>query len=259
MAKRTWTDSDIEFLRENYKKLSYEEIAAAIGKTSSMVKSQASNLKITTTHRWSDHQLLILRELYSDTKSEVIAKLVGKPSHSVYGMAKKLGLKKSEAFLRSEDSGRLTKLNNTRGEPTRFRKGQTSWNKGKKVESHPNAIKTQFKKGQRPVNALPVGSEIISTEGYRKVKVAEPNIWEFIHRQNWEKAHGRIPAGRMVRFKDGDPLNCDLNNLELETRSEHILRFSKHKFPPEIVPAMAALADLKREISNAEKQTDRSS
>jgi hypothetical protein len=256
---RTWTESDITFLRENYKKLSYAEIATAIGKTASMVKSQASNLKITTSRQWTDAQRSTLRELYPDTKSETIAALIGKRVHSVYGMAKKLGLKKSEAFYGRKECGRLTKMNNTRGAPTRFKKGMTSWNKGKKIGSHPNSANTQFKKGHRPLNALSVGAEVVSTVGYRKLKIAEPDVWVYVHRRNWEEAHGPIPPGRMIRFKDGDRLNCDLSNLELETRSEHVLRFSKHKFPPEIVPAMAALADLKREIANAEKQTDRSS
>lgn len=259
MPARTWTHSDIRFLRENYKKLSYVDIAAAIGKTPAMVKSQASNLKITTTRKWSDSQLSILRDLYPDTRTDVIAKMIGKPLHSVYGMAKKLELKKSASFLRSEDSGRLTKLNNTRGTQTRFRKGRSSWNKGKKIGSHPNAIATQFKAGQTPHNHVPVGTEVVATIGYLTVKVAEPNVWEFCHHKLWREHHGEVPAGHMIYFKDGDRMNVTIGNLAVESRQEWMKRYTLHNYPEPVKAAIHALAGFKRKLRGYAKKQDRRS
>lgn len=52
------------------------------------------------------------------------------------------------------------------------------------------------------------------------VKVAEPNVWKFKHRIVWELAHGEIPANSVICFKDGNKLNCELDNLILLTRGE---------------------------------------
>jgi hypothetical protein len=48
----------------------------------------------------------------------------------------------------------------------------------------------------------------------------------------WEEANGPVPAGYIVAFIDGDPLNCELGNLRLLTRAENIARnrnFSKNQ------------------------------
>lgn len=216
--------------------------------------------RITKSRLWTAQQIATLKAKYPDTPTKDIANEISRELQQCYRMAAKLGLKKSQEYLDSPAACRLRRGDNV-GAKTRFTKGQQSWNKGTKGISgtHPNCRKTQFKKGQISRNHLPVGAEVISTDGYRKIKVAEPNVWEFVHRRNWERAHGPIPAGKCIRFKDGDQLNCELANLMLVTRTEHVLYNSKYKFPHEIVPAMAALADLKREITNAEKQTDRSS
>lgn len=103
----------------------------------------------------------------------------------------------------------------------RFQKGQTSWNKGKKMpEETKQKIKTMFKKGIRPHNTLSIGDEVVTDFGYVKVKVAEPNVWKFKHRIVWELAHGEIPANSVICFKDGNKLNCELDNLILLTRGE---------------------------------------
>jgi hypothetical protein len=40
----------------------------------------------------------------------------------------------------------------------------------------------------------------------------------------WIKKHGPIPKGIVVRFKDGDHLNCNIENLEMISRKENLLR-----------------------------------
>lgn len=76
----------------------------------------------------------------------------------------------------------------------------------------PNA--GSFKKGNRPHNVAPVGTECWASIGYLKRKIAEPNVWGFIHILTWEEHHGPVPEGHVIRFKDGDRKNCrDINNL----------------------------------------------
>ena len=247
----TWTDAEVEYLRLSYRKMSFDAIGAVLGKTEMAVKAAAGRLGIAVSRKWSEQQLANLREFYPNSRGEDVAAMIGKPITSIWGMAKKLGIKKSEAFMSSEVSGRLSKVNAAeRGGKSRFQKRQRSWNKGKKVGSRGRSAETQFRKGHTPHNALPVGSEIVSTDGYRKIKVAEPNGWEFVHRRNWEADNGRISAGKMIRFRDGDKMNCSVENLMLISRTEHALYNSQWNIPAEVVPAMAALAELKRELNN---------
>lgn len=100
----------------------------------------------------------------------------------------------------------------------RFKKGQVSWNFGKKGTHFSPA--TEFKKGSMPVNHRPVGSERINTEGYIEVKVEEPKKWLAKHTVIYENTHGPIPKSHVVLFLDGNKENLDINNLRLVSRAE---------------------------------------
>lgn len=41
-------------------------------------------------------------------------------------------------------------------------------------------------------------------------------------RYTWEKHNGKIPKGKVIVFKDGNPRNCDIKNLLCLTRGEVI-------------------------------------
>ena len=107
----------------------------------------------------------------------------------------------------------------------RFEKGQQPHNKGAKVspEVYEKMKPTMFKPGNRPHNAVNVGDRTLTEDGYWKVKVAEPNEWEFEHRRIWRQNFGEIPEGMLVSFKDGDKNNLDPDNLMLITLSENAL------------------------------------
>jgi len=120
-----------------------------------------------------------------------------------------------------------------------FQKGRAPGNKGKKQREYctPEAIErskaTQFKKGNRPKNELPVGTILTDAEGYliRKKQMegtCARDRWEYIHRAEWEKHNGPIPEGMVIMFKDSDKTNCDISNLELITRGEHLALSRMH-------------------------------
>jgi hypothetical protein len=156
-----------------------------------------------------------------------------------------LGIQKSEAFLKGPFSGRL---DGVRGMGSRFQKGNQSWNKGKSMPSTGRSSQTQFEKGAMPHNHVAVGTEVVATEGYLKVKVAEPNKWEWVHRRNWQTAHGPIPKGMVLVFKTPDHMNCSVDNLELITRQELMSRNTIQRFPPELKQTIRLLGKLKRTI-----------
>jgi hypothetical protein len=102
---------------------------------------------------------------------------------------------------------------------SRFAPGQVPHNKGKK-KWWEGGEETQFKKGNRPWNWRPVGSERINAYGYAEVKVRNPKKWKAKHILVWEEANGKVPKGHVVIFADGDKTNFALSNLLLVSRSE---------------------------------------
>lgn len=67
-----------------------------------------------------------------------------------------------------------------------------------------------------------VGHEIITHDGYIKVKVSDvgdPNTkFKLKHRVIWEQAYGPVPEGCFIVFVDGNKRNFDLSNLRCVTR-----------------------------------------
>lgn len=45
-----------------------------------------------------------------------------------------------------------------------------------------------------------------------------------IHRLEWIKHHGEIPEGYVVHHKDENKLNWNIENLELMSRGDHVLK-----------------------------------
>lgn len=86
-------------------------------------------------------------------------------------------------------------------------------------------LESMMKKGHKPHNYKPVGAIIYDKDGYKVIKVSDEgrqrDKWCYLHRYNWEKAHGEIPQGYIVIFLDGDKENCSLDNLALIDRREH--------------------------------------
>lgn len=108
----------------------------------------------------------------------------------------------------------------TSGLDGRFQKGNPAHNKGKKGYYAPGSEKGWFKKGNTPHNHHEIGTEVITTDGYPAVKIAEPNVWKLKHILVWEEANGPVPEGYAVIFLDRDRTNTKLENLALVSRAE---------------------------------------
>ena len=140
------------------------------------------------------------------------------------------------------------------GRDGRYQKGNIpSPNAGPKG---PN--KTSFKKGLVAHNLRVVGSERISKDGYIEIKVSsKKGNWSLKHRVVWEKHHGKLKPSDIVRFKDSDPLNCHISNLEKFNRAEHMeLNRLNHKTAnPDIKPTIAAIARVTVKTSQLRKDS----
>ena len=143
-----------------------------------------------------------------------------------------------------------------RGIATEFKKGNIPYNKGKKGVSHPNQIPTQFKHGNTPHNTVPVGTEVITADGYTKVKVGEPNKWRFKHRILWESLHGEIPNGHALLFLDGNKQNIIIENLALVSRKELAILNKKHMLSknPDLTKTAINLVKLMHKANDLKKR-----
>lgn len=139
----------------------------------------------------------------------------------------------------------------------RFEKNHVPANKGKKGWCTPGCEKGWFKKGHTPHNSVSVGTEVMSTLGYLKIKVAEPNIWNFKHIMEWEKHNGKVPEGHLITFKDGNHRNCNIENLMCITRSVNgILNHEGlRSASPEVTQTAVTLAQLKHKIREIKTET----
>lgn len=97
-----------------------------------------------------------------------------------------------------------------------FQKGVANNKKQKKGQWYPGSEKGWFQKGEHPPNHVPVGTERVRpSNGYVWVKIGEPKKWRMKHLLVWEAAHGPVPKGWKIYFKDRNPQNCELDNLML--------------------------------------------
>lgn len=75
------------------------------------------------------------------------------------------------------------------------------------------------------MNEMQVGAIVVNSDGYKLRKKQMTGTlwerWEFLHRAVWVEHYGPIPEDKMVSFRDSNPLNCDIENLMLISRSEN--------------------------------------
>ena len=171
--------------------------------------------------RWTEYEVSFLIKHYATRTCADIAQWVHHPESSVQAKAFRLGLRKDKAFM-LECSKR-----------SQFKKGNKPFNKGRdrdewmSEQGREKVTMTQFKPGEvNPASPTlrPVGYESVRTEKGKKYIWIKPEGRRMMpkHRWLWEQAHGAIPKGYNVQFKDGNTLNCVLDNLYLISRSEQV-------------------------------------
>jgi len=230
---------------------------------------------------WSRSEDAAIRRYYPNEAGAVTALRIDRTTPATYARAKKLGVCKSAAFLVSAASGRLIGTD-PRGNAGRFNPGHVPANKGLRgrIGWAPGRMADgQFKKGALSGRARqllkPVNAERISKDGYLERKVyneiptgvtrEEANRlrqrrWRAVHVLVWEAANGPLPKGCAVAFKNGDKRDIRLDNLELLTRGELMLRNTIHNYPKPIALAVQLLGAVNRKIRRrAREEQDRRS
>jgi len=214
---------------------------------------------------WTRVEENLLAERYADETAAEIARDLRRSTRAVHQKALAMGLQKSDDFKRRGALSRLA----LSGTSFRFRPGNVPVNKG--VKGRPacgRAIETQFKKGQLSGAAQrkwsPVGTEVVDSDGYRKRKVSDDRglpsraNWRFCHVLLWEKHRGPVPDGHIIIFRDRDKTRIELENLELVTRKELMIRNSIHRdeVPEELRSLIQGLAGLRGSITKIQKRRE---
>jgi hypothetical protein len=140
-----------------------------------------------------------------------------------------------------------------------FRKGQEPPNKGKKMspELYEKVKHTFFQKNHIPSNALPEGSEVErkdkSGRSYWMIKI--PGNRKLIHKHVWiwQTQYGKVPKSHNIIFKNGNSLDCRLENLECISDGQLLKRNSMYNYPEELVRAIQLKSAIKRKINRLNK------
>jgi hypothetical protein len=151
-----------------------------------------------------------------------------------------MGLQKTPDTLRRINIER----DKTGSVATRSGPGFVPWNKGKRDE-------------YRLSHGAPLGT-LRKKMGYwqRKVSMDGPWMtrWQWVHVLMWESAHGAVPDGYLVTFKNGDGDDIALDNLVLLSKADNLARQSAHTFGPELFRLMQLRGAITRQL-NKRKET----
>lgn len=198
-------------------------------------------------------QLEKIEREYPDTDTSCLAESIGLTLESVYWAAGTLGVKKNKAYMVAHASEKFKNI----GSLTRFKKGQTPWNKGKKGINTGGFI-TQYKPGNLPHNTKYDGYISLRKDknghSYYFIRI-EMTKWKPLHRFVWEMHYGPIPKGYNIQFKDKNTLNSDIDNLYIISRSEQINLNTIHRYPPELKQALRFITKINKLTKNEKNKS----
>ena len=193
------------------------------------------------------------RHIWSDEEKQYLAEIT--PGRGYKEIQSMMSCKFGFDYTHHQIKGAITRNKLNTGRTGRFEKGRATWNKGTKGLTKANV--TSFKKGQKPHNYKPLGSERITKDGYCEIKVSDTGRrWRPKHVLIYEKHHGKVPKGSAVIFLDGDKRNFDIDNLYLVTRSQ-LAMLNKNSLiqkDAELTKTAINVVDLMKKISAIEKK-----
>lgn len=196
-------------------------------------------------HKYTPEQAEFIKKNVAGRSRKELTKIF----NSHFGL--NLGVNQIAAYLKNHG------LKN--GLDGRFKPGDVPFNKGKKGISYEGCKNTQFKKGNKPHNWVPIGSERITKDGYIQVKIQEGKFqknWRGKHILVWEEANEPVPKGHAVIFGDGNKRNFDLNNLILVSRVQ-LARLNQNNLiqnDAELTRTGIIIADIHNKIGERKKQ-----
>lgn len=199
-----------------------------------------------TRNLWTAEEDAKLLELYYTHSFADISSVIGRTVSAINNRCQKLGLKRTKEQQDAIGNGC-------------FKKGHKTWNAGMKGwQAGGNSVKTRFKKGQRGEGWQPIGTERVSKDGTLYRKVTDTGVskkdWQSVHSVIYREHFGDIPEGHIVVFKDRNPRNFALDNLELISRAENMRRNTIGRYGYEYRSSALQLAWFNRKIRSIENE-----
>lgn len=257
------------YIRANYLKKSSRKLAEYLGCSAGPVQQYRNEASLIVSEelqnkfrgeaqkgrtKFTPAEDIILKENYLKVPIKRLAKCFPHSSMCVNIRMRQLGLVVPVELAQKRKRAAL------------FIVGQESHNKGKKQTDYmtPEQITktkaTRFKKGNSPHNELfdgAIRTRVDTKTGrpYKYIRIDKGN-WQLLHRHNWEKKNGPIPEGRVIIFKDENPLNCEPENLACITLEENGRRVAKqiNSRTPELKRAIRLKNKLTFKVKNHERQ-----
>lgn len=197
----------------------------------------------------------LIRILYPTVPSRALCDYLGYTTSQLYNRVFNMGVKKNPRIKYLQNK----KLSIKAGTKSRWQPGHIPHNKGKKMSSelYAKVQGTMYQPGNKPFNTREPNATSIRYDktgrpySYTKVK---DSLWVLTHRLIWESIYGPIPKGYVVRFKDGNNLNLDIENLECIPMRENAIRNSIHRFPGELQTVIRLKSKLNKKIKNHGKK-----
>lgn len=134
-----------------------------------------------------------------------------------------------------------------------------AWNRDTEFNAGGRSVETRYAPGNRSGMATvlwqPIGALRLK-DGYLERKVNDDfpihRRWRGEHLVIWEAVNGPLPKGHAIVFKDGDRTHVALDNLELVSRRELMLRNTVHRWGEDIARVIQLKGAITRQL-NKEK------
>jgi hypothetical protein len=184
---------------------------------------------------WTSKEIEYLTQNYCNKFTAEIATELDRSVRAVYQAATVYGLRKSPEFMKMALEREAEKLK-VLGAASRFQTGHTSHNKGQKMskELYERVKVSMFKRGNEPHNMKYDGHERLDPkDGYIYIRISKGK-YVLKHRLVWEQHNGPIPKGNIIIFKDKNKYNLNIDNLQMITKRENMLRNTVTKYPIEL-------------------------
>jgi hypothetical protein len=237
--KITFTEEQHQFLRENYSKLTNPQLAEALGMKLTRVRNELFQLglKRMELEYWNEEQIQYLRENYKSKGDTEIAIYFNEKYHKKKGWSKKHVEKKRRYLF----------LKRTNAEKKQINIRNTSLGMFKICNE-----KRWLKTGVTGEGTIKIWSN--NNRSFKVIKVG--NEFVFLNRYLWLTTYGEIAPGMNVCYKDGNPLNCVIENLELLTDGELAIK-NKQKnlsYPDEIREVQSIINKINKKIKDYGKK-----
>ncbi|WP_020603225.1 HNH endonuclease signature motif containing protein [Spirosoma spitsbergense] len=215
--KDGWTDADKQYLRDKFETLTNQQIATALNRSVISIQTMASKelglkrssgalsrrLVETWKNRdgtWLESEKQYLVDNWQAKTKEEMATALGRTPSAVKSMGQKeMGLKKTKESLRA--------IMKRKGNGGTFRKGNMPYNT---IYGDEQVIRIRKNK---------------NGPSYKWIRTGFKQ-WKQYHVWVWEATNGPVPDDQMVTFRNGDQMDCSIENLMLTTRAEHAIRHS---------------------------------